>query len=236
MITEDVQKLSPGAKIALYELDASKIGGDVQLFHGHNTDQPIIWRGMEFQPWAIEASGFALTGTGQPPTPTLRVGNIGKDANGNPVVGVISALCLALEDLVGATVTRYRTFVHYLDGQPTADPDQEMPRDVWLVEAKVSETKTYVEFELKSALDFDDQKLPDRQIMANMCPFIAKGGYRGEYCGYMGTAMFDRDDNPVIDPTKDKCGGRLTSCKLRFGEYEVINFGGFPSADTTRGY
>jgi len=27
----------------------------------------------------------------------------------------------------------------------------------------------------------------------------------------------------------------MSDCKKRFGEYEVINFGGFPSADLVRG-
>ena len=47
--------------------------------------------------------------------------------------------------------------------------------------------------------------------------------------------MFDLDGKPVNDPTLDRCSGLMSDCKKRFGEYEIINFGGFPSADLVRG-
>lgn len=235
-LTADIQGLEPGEHVELFELDATGIGGDRLLFHGYVNAGPILWQGNAYQPWPIEAEGFARNGVGTLPTPLLRVGNIGVGQDGEPLPGMISALCLALDDLIGARLTRHRTLAQYLDGQPTADPTQEFPPEIWLIEAKTSETKDVVEFELRSALDFDGQQLPARQINANMCGWVTIGGYRGPYCGYTGSAMFDRDDNPVIDPTRDKCGGRMTSCKLRFGEWAELPYGGFPSADTLRGY
>ena len=69
--------------------------------------------------------------------------------------------------------------------------------------------------------------------------------------------MFDLNGNRVTDPAGpllgpdvrlqealmataspiplDRCSGLMSDCKKRFGEYEVINFGGFPSADLIRG-
>jgi len=242
MITADIQGLEPGALVQLFELDATEIGGDHLRFHGYPQAGPIFWQGNQFAPWAIEAEGFARTGTGQQPVPTLRVGNIGQDAEGKPLPGVISALCFALDDLVGARVIRRRTLSKYLDaanfpdGNPSADPEEEISPEIWLVEAKIHEDKESVEFELRSALDFDGEQLPARQIQANTCGWLSTGGYRGAYCGYTGAAMFDRDGNPVTDPTLDRCGGRISDCKKRFGEYEIINFGGFPAADSLRGY
>lgn len=242
MITADVQGLSPDGDIKLYELDATEIGGDVLRFHGYPQAGPIYWRGDEYAPWAIEAEGFERTGTGAQPAPVLRVGNIGQDAHGNPVPGVISALCLALDDLVGARLIRRRTLTKYLDatnfadGNPTADPTEEFPPEIWLIECKTQEDRETVEFELRSALDFEGEQLPARQIQANTCGWLSIGGYRGPYCGYTGAAMFDRDGNPVTDPVLDKCGGRVSDCKKRFGEWEPLNFGGFPAADQLRGY
>lgn len=222
-LLSDIQGLEPGSQIELFELDASGIiGGDVLRFHGYPTEEPIIWNGMQFDPWAIEATGFARTGTGVLPTPVLRVGNTN---------GVVSALCLALDDLISAKLTRYRTLLQYMD-----DPTQQFPLEVWLVEAKTMEDKTWVEFELSSALDFEGQQLPGEQINANMCRWLVIGGYRGPHCAYMGTNMFDADDNPVTDPSFDKCGGRVTSCKKRFGEWDIINIGAYPAADQMRGY
>ncbi len=242
MITADIQGLEPGGLVQLFELDATEIGGDHLRFHGYPQAGPIFWQGHEYSPWAIEAEGFARTGTGQQPVPTLRVGNIGQGADGKPLPGVISALCFALDDLVGARVIRRRTLSKYLDaanfpeGNPSADPEEEISPEIWLIEAKTREDKETVEFELSSALSFDGEQLPSRQIQANTCGWLSTGGYRGAYCGYTGAAMFDRDGNPVTDPTLDRCGGRISDCKKRFGEYEVINFGGFPAADSLRGY
>lgn len=48
--------------------------------------------------------------------------------------------------------------------------------------------------------------------------------------------MFDRDGKPVADPIADKCGGKVSDCKLRFGATKPLHFGGFPAADQLRGY
>lgn len=247
MITSDIQKLEPGELVQLFELDASEIGGDVLRFHGY-AQGAIWWQGNEYAPWAIEATGFAKSGDAQQPAPQLRVGNIGQDADGNPVPGVITALCLALDDLVGARLTRHRTLGKYLDarnfpgGNPSADPAEHFPPEIWLVEAKTSEDREVVEFELRSALDVDGVQLPGRQIIANVCGWLWTGGYRGPYCNYTGSACFDKDDNPVADPALDRCGGRVSSCQKRFAAEQgvsevaaIINFGGQPAADTLRG-
>lgn len=231
-ITADVQSLEAGEFVELFELDCTSFGGDLLLFHGYINDGPILWQGKQYEPWAIDAEGFSRNGIGALPTPLLRVGNITTNAQGEQVVGVISSLCIAFDDLIGARITRRRTFAQYLDGKPEADPTQELPPEIWLVECKTAENREFVEFELKSAIDFEDQRLPARQINANFCPWV----YRGAECNYTGSAMFDADDNPVIDPAKDKCGKRVSSCKARFGQWEVINFGGFPASDTLRGY
>lgn len=240
MITADIQQLAPGKMVELFEIDATALGANHDRFHGYPEAGSIWWQGNEYFPWAIEAEGFSKTGDARQPTPTLRVGNIGQDEQGNPIPGIISSLCLAYQDLVGAVVTRRRTLVKYLDavnfpgGNPEADPDEEMTPEIWRIEQKTAEDNEVVEFQLSTPLDFTGEKLPNRQIMANMCSWLIKGGYRGAYCGYTGSAMFDADDNPVSDPSLDRCGGRLTSCKLRFGQTSELNFGGYPSADRLR--
>jgi len=243
VILADVQTLTPGNRVTLYELDCTAIGGLVERYHNHN-DGVITWQGQQYFPWAIEARNFERTGEGQQPLPELSVGNIGEDGEGNPISGVVSALCLALDDLVGATLIRRRTFAKYLDavnfegGNPTADPNEHLPDERWLVSQKKLETPEMVTFVLASPLQFDGVQLPRRQIMANMCGWLTmagpEGGYRGAWCGYTGSAMFDKDGNPVADPSLDKCGGRVSDCKKRFGEWQPLSFGGFASADRIR--
>lgn len=243
MILSDVQKLTPGNLVTMWELDCAALGGDVERYHNHN-DGVIVWQGKEYLPWAIEGRDFERTGDGQQPQPALMVGNIGRDQNGQAITGVVSALCLALNDLKGATLIRRRTFAKYLDavnfpdGNPSASPTEHLPDEKWIISQKSAETPEAVEFTLASPLQFDGIQLPSRQVIANICGWLTKagpeGGYRGAWCGYTGSAMFDRNGAPVSDPSLDKCGGLLSDCKKRFGEWQPLPFGGFSSADRIR--
>lgn len=247
MINSDIQTLEPGKLIELFELDASALGANIMYFHGYAQAGKITWQGKEYEPWAIQAEGFSRTSDGAQPQPTLRVGNIGQDIAGNPIPGIISSLCLQFQDLVGARLKRHRTLSKYLDavnfpgGNPAADPTQELPLEVWVIEQRASETPEVVEFKLSSPIDLSGRQLPGRQIVASICPWLWIGGYRGPYCQYTGNAYFDREDAPVLDASLDKCGGRVSSCKKRFAAEQgvsedaaVINFGGFPAADRLR--
>jgi lambda family phage minor tail protein L len=235
-ILSDIQLLEPGAKVVLYALDVTSLGGDLLRFHGYRQQTSIFWQGNEYIAWPIEDEGFELQGINQQPTPTLRVGNTGIDGDGNAVPGFISALCLLFDDLVGSKLTRHITLGQYLDavnfagGNPSADPSQEFPPDIWYIEQKTAETKETVEFQLASALDFNGVQLPNRQIINNACSWIRIGGYRGPYCGYTGTNKFDVNNNPVTDPSLDVCNGTSVACKLRFGANNIINFGSFAAA------
>lgn len=241
MITADIQGLQPGDEVVLYELDFSMLGGNVMRIHPYDMDGPIVWKGESYEPWAVKSGGYGKVGNGQQPRPTISVGNIGFDASGNPIAGVITALCLKFDDLVGAKVTRRRTFAHYLDavnfpeGNPSASPDEEFIPEVWTIECKIHEEAAFLDFELSSPLEFDDVILPRGKITA-VCRWLQTGGYRGPYCGYTGTAMFDLEGNPTSDPTKDKCSGLVKACKLRFGEFGELSHGGHPGADAVRGY
>jgi len=230
----DVQTLEPGTEILLFELDASAINGDIVRFYGgHPIDnQSIIWQGNKYAPWPIELDGLGMTGDGQQPTPTIKVGDID---------GSISSLCFYFNDLVGAKIVRHRTLSHYLDaanfpgGNTQASPSEGRV-DAFYIQRKSNQIPgEQIEFELSSPLDFNGMQLPARQIIQNVCPWLAIGGYRGAYCGYTGSAYFDKNNNPVADPALDVCAGRLSSCKCRFGENNPLPFGGFPAAGLIKG-
>lgn len=226
----DIQTLEPGARVRLFELDATVLGADSLLFHPHLQTNPIVWQGQVYDPWPVEATGFERT-SDQPPTPRLRVGNIN---------GSITALCLLFDDLVGARLILRRTLVQYLDavnfsgGNSRADPNEHFPDEIWFIERKVSEDDEVVEFELATAADLNGEQLPGRQIIAGTCGWIVRGGYRGSYCGYNGPPVADINDNPTSDPSQDVCGGKVRSCKLRFGVNEPLPYGGFPAAGLLR--
>jgi lambda family phage minor tail protein L len=229
-IKSELQKLAPSAIIELFQLDLTIFGDQVYYFHAgtNGLRQPLTWQGQEYAPFPIQASGFELSTGGQLPRPTLVVSN---------VLGVVTALVLTYRDLLGAKVTRKRTMQKYLDAvnfdggvNPTADPTAEFPDDVFFIEAKKNETPELIEFELSSSFDVQNVQLPKRQIIQNICPWR----YRGPECGYTGTDYFNSNDQPVGTLQQDVCGKRLTSCKLRFGQFEELPYGGFPAAGLVR--
>lgn len=231
MIITDIQTLEPGGYVQLYELDASELGGELYRFHSYPQESPIWWQGNEYSPWPIKAEGFQATGDGQQPRPRLSVAN---------VTGFISALTLYFDDLIGAKLTRRRTLAQYLDsrnfpeGNPTANPEEEFAVDTWRVDRKISESPQQVDFELCSPLDYGGVQLPRRQIVANVCWYVTQRAYRGPDCGYTGPPVADEFDVITTDAARDRCGGRLASCKLRFGEFGELSYGSFPAAGLIR--
>jgi lambda family phage minor tail protein L len=249
-IASDIQKLEPGDVVVLYEIDMTMIGANVMRLHGYPLSSSIWWQGNEYIGWAIDADGFDITSDSQQPVPTVTVGNIGVDVDGNPIPGVISGLCLAFDDLIDAKVIRHQTFKKYLDavnfadGNSDADPEEHFPDDVFFIEQRLLEVAESVQFELRGALDLSTEQVPNKQIIANVCWWARNGkagdgasgstGYRGSYCQYTGDAMFDEDGNPTTDPALDQCSGSVSACKLRFGEFGILNFGSYAAAGLVR--
>lgn len=172
-VIRELSRLEADALLQLFVLDATDLGGSVLLFYS-GTDTlhaPITWQGLDYQPIPCEAKGFAFTGEGAPPRPTIVFGNVG---------GAFSSLVLQFADLVGAGFVRKRVFAKHLDGMPDADPTKYLPDDRFTIERKVNETKVAVEFELGTNLDIEDTAVPQRVIYSNLCGFQ----YRGEGCGF----------------------------------------------------
>lgn len=98
------------------------------------------------------------------------------------------------------TLARFLDAANFKDGNPTADPNQHFPDEMWFVEQKTLETHEVVEFELSSVFDLMGVQLPYRQIIKNTCPWK----YRGPECGYTG---------PYFDKTTSKppCQARITA-------------------------
>ena len=229
-VASDIQTLEPGSIVDLFELDLTALGDTVRRFHpGRNSLlSDIFWNGNEYVAFPIKADGFEASGNGKMPRPTIKVAN---------VTGLISSFLRDFDDLIGAKITRRRTFVKYLDAvnfpggvNASADPTQEFPPEVWFVDRKSNETKMMVEFELAASWDVQGVLLPRRQAIANTCGWR----YRGPDCGYAGGAVADGNDNATSSMLLDSCGKRLGSCKLRFGVYAVLPFGAFPSVGLIR--
>ncbi|WP_016683827.1 phage minor tail protein L, partial [Yersinia pestis] len=152
-IKADIQSLSPSALIELFELDMSNTTSGGKLFFHAGTNElmePVVWQGVSYEPWPIKASGFDKTGQGTLPRPKIQVSNF---------AGTVSAEVQANDYLVGCRIIRKMTLARFLDaanfkdGNPTADPNQHFPDEMWFVEQKTLETHEVVEFELSSVFD-----------------------------------------------------------------------------------
>ena len=228
-VYEELSTLAPSAIIELFEMTLdSTLHGSSDTYRWHNgcnanVTGNITWNGNTYTRLPIQAEGFDYTNTGTLPRPSLTVANLD---------GTVSTLLLLVNattpgnDLGGATVKRIRTLKKYLDGEATADPHAKFPDEIWYIDRKSGESRDSVSFELASKFDLAGVMLPKRQVIANICQWR----YRSTECGYTGSNYWDANDNVVGTLAQDKCGKRLSSCKLRFGENAELPFGSFPGA------
>jgi len=182
----DVQQGWHDAIVELFDLDLTPITGDVNdKFYFTNQlkpdDNKIVWQGRTYEPLPIISTGYEKNTTGQIAQPSLTVAN---------VMGTFTQVIDSLDDLVGAKVTRRRTLGKYLDGEPSADPLQEFPLDVFYIERKTSENALTITWQLGSVLDLEGLQLPRRVITQNYCQW----NYRSSECGYTGAPVFNAND------------------------------------------
>ena len=230
---EELAKINPSAIIELFELrlDSTLHGSsDVYRFHaGANAavSGNIVFNSQTYTRIPIKADGFEYTNTGTLPRPTLSISNL--DGTMTTLLLLVNATT-AGNDLGGAEVRRIRTLKKYLDGESAADPNAQWPQERWFVDRKASESRDVVTFELASKFDLAGQKIPKRQVIANVCQWK----YRSSECSYTGTDYYDVNGNEVSTEAEDVCGKRVASCKLRFGDTAELPFGSFPGAGLTQ--
>ena len=228
-VYEDLSVLAPNAIIELFQLHLNAtLHGSSDIYYFHNgvnaaVTGNVIWNSQTYVRLPIEATGFDYSSSGSLPRPKLVVSNIGSS---------ITALLLQVNmitagnDLGGAKVVRIRTLKKYIDGEAGADPHAKFPDEIWNVDRKANENRAAVEFELASKFDLAGVMLPRRQIIANVCQWV----YRGGECGYTGSNYWNTQDQVVGTLALDACGKRISSCKLRFGATAELPFGSFPGA------
>lgn len=238
-IRSDVQKLIVNGRITLFEIDLTNYGGEIYYVHGHlafydeiedvvNLKSDIIWQGKTYQAMPIVISGLEMRTDGKASKPKLSVGNV---LNG--VQGGMTALAMHYKQFAGSKIKIIDTLVKYLDaanfknGNPTAANECFIQN--WKFQQLINETDNQLDFELSNPIDYEGHRLPSRDI-DRICDWAKKGRYRGEECGYTGTAYFTDKDKPTTDPSKDECAGWVSSCKCRFGENGILRHGGFASS------
>lgn len=230
VIRQESQKPETTALVTLYTLDLTNLGDSIYYFTANKPDEgEVVWQGHTYVPFDLEADGFEVDGKGSAPQPKIRFSVTNQ---------LISGLINDFNDLIGAKITRCKTYAKFLDGAPAANPTAHFPLDVFRVERKSSENRFSVEFELSSVMDQRGAQIPGRTITAFYCPWryrvyngISEFTYHNSdnACPYAGSDYFDVNNEPVTYEF-DKCSKTVQGCKARYGENAVLPFGGFPGA------
>ncbi len=217
-LSTEVQQPSTDPYIELFDLDATGIGGGTYHFCQSSLESSaIVWRGTTYTPFDVLGKGFGMDSQGALPRPTLTVTNVTK-----ALMGAV----IAWNDLLGAVVTRWRTFRKFLDGQSAADPDAHFVEDVYIIERKISANKYAIEWELSPFGFSEGAKIPRRQIIKDLCSWTYRRwngsafDYTGVKCPYTGGSYWN-SKNESCAASEDRCGRWLSSCELRFGGGEI---------------
>lgn len=206
-ITSESHKLDPSCKVIFYEIDITDLALDLSIVtDGEVSSNPnsniirlhnnyklfsknITWQGNTYIVAPIQEEGFEVSSTGTLPSPKISI-SIEENSGAEPILGKLRNKIDEINGLIGAKLTRKSTFVKYLDSDNfididppenfDPDPNAYFPDDIFYFNQKTRESKSVIEFELKSILDLRQLKLPNRIVSANQCPFM----YRGAGCLY----------------------------------------------------
>ena len=219
----ELTNLTPSSLVTFFEIDlsglledkgitlagqAAEIGFSSDLKDGvmrfHNNikifNSYIKWNTNTYYPAPINAEGFESTSTGTLPTPTLSIAS--QSETGSDQLALLRHEIAKFGDIIGAKVTRRRTFAKYIDAANFStkgarklkqgerafqipdgyepDPHAELPKEIYYIERKEVENKSIIKYTLSSILDLEGIKLPKRTIISDKCVWQ----YRGIGCWY----------------------------------------------------
>jgi lambda family phage minor tail protein L len=236
--SNQLQSLFPGEIVTLIEVDGARFGARTYRFHGENiqftaeeilesqtngTPLPvknITFRGETYGPRPFGIGAINLTSDGKASKIELTVSNVDQ---------AISALIRTYNGLVQARVTIWITLRSNINPDGSI-ADGDFRRLVYYIERPKAVDYQTASFELTSPMDMDGIMIPARQVQT-VCYWAQKGLYRsGNGCGYNGTRYFNKDNEPVSDPSLDYCIGNVQACRLRFGANQELDFGGCATA------
>lgn len=231
IIASDVQRLEQDAIVTAFELDARQYGDGILRFATDTVDGgPVRFNGYVYQPLPITAEGFEWSGKGTLPRPTLTV---------TAMELAFLSLVLSADDLVGAPVKRLRTYRKHLDDGSDPDPEALFPVDYYVIERKTSQNRRQIQFELSVQMDQEGRQIPHRQVLRDTCTHRYRWWdgqqyrYEGVTCPYAGTGEWEANGFPAA-PGEDRCGKRLSDCRLRFGQHGVLPTRAFPGVGRIR--
>jgi len=199
----DLFELEPTAVLDFFQIFPDEVNEpDLSVnFHGgtNGVYSPIIWQGASYLPVPIEVEGFAAKGDGSLPRPKIRIANLDY---------IVSQYMKSFDGMSGAKVVRKKVFAKYIDDENFeygsnpfeggANANMGFPDEVFFINRKTSETKSFVEFELMSSIELENVTIPRRIVLASFCPFA----YRGDCCGFRNEKnLFNEKNEPLFGVT-----------------------------------
>jgi len=191
----ELNKINPSSIIELYELELT-VGLHIPtgnpnnlatIFRFHaganlNNFGEIKYNGNSYQRVAVKAEGFEDTSTGTIPRPTLTFSNLGGIQKDSSVLTMTDFLAVVNtvtpgNDLLDAKFTRLLPLASALDNDnfvgdnPFGTPSTDKLQDrVYYIDRKAVENRQIVQFELVSALDMQNKKVPVRIVTRDLFP------------------------------------------------------------------
>lgn len=226
-----VQKAALGTRVVLFHLDLSMFGvEDFYVTGGPDGGSAVSFGGQTFSPWPVQATGFETT-TGKLPTPTFTLANLNS---------ILDPIVEQNNDLVGAKLTRIRTYDRYLDDGAEPNGDAYLPLDIYELASLETHDGDVVSWRLAALIDQEGVKLPGRQCVRDYCDHVVRRWVNGAFdysdvtCPYAGGP---KDANgAACAPDKEVFSKRLsTCCQARFGETAPLPFRGFPGVARLKG-
>ena len=211
-INQDIFNLRPTSIIELIEIDTREItqsslaanvpNEEDRILKFHTSYEqtnynPIYFGGKKYVASGITFNQNSARADGRNlPRPILRIGNTD---------GIVSYYLKLLGTFIGLKITRKKTFAKYLDGNTwgsgavnpytgttLGNENARLVDDIFFVEKINAENKHVVEFQLATALEFKNAKIPSRRMLATHCSF----DYRNSSgCGYSGNDMYDASNS-----------------------------------------
>lgn len=180
--------------------------------------QQLIWQKQQYISVAMEGNGFTVQGDEELPRPNIKLSN--KDF-------FMSKYLATYGDMVGAKIVRKRVFSKFLDdvnflphANPygTADEDAGFPDEVYYINRKLTENKSFIEFELATSLELENIKIPNRVGLCRYCYW----NYRGYGCQYKGEPKTDSTGG-ALNPTGNKDLWQGTGVAYNTGDYVFLS-------------
>lgn len=166
LLTNEIQKDTLSAYVELFELDASIIGGSIHRFTNTTpeTGNVITFDNTDYMLVPIEFSGLSIKSDGAPARPQMIIDNVSR---------ILLSSVISLGDLVGAKLLRKRTFAKFLDDGSDPNPNA-FVEDLFYISQKTSHTASSITFELCTALELTELKIPGRQCLKRDFPALGR--------------------------------------------------------------